>query len=133
MTDKVGFVSISNYEVYLKGMRKGLYDKLFFIDKVGTDIQTIIDFGSADGYLSDIMANIFDCRVYGYDIDSKMIEIAKQNYSNPNLIFTDNFGEISEPVDVVYASSLIHEIYSYGSPDSIEQFWIQLFEKNLNM
>jgi SAM-dependent methyltransferase len=130
MSEKVGFVTISNYEVYLKGMRRGLYDKLFFIDKVGTDIQTIVDFGSADGYLSDIMANIFDCKVYGYDIDPKMIEIAKQNYTNPNLIFTDSFTDVPEQVDIIYASSLLHEVYSYGSPDSIEKFWVQLFEKS---
>lgn len=130
MSEKVGFVAISNYDVYLKGMRKGLYDKLFFIDKVHSEIQNIVDFGSADGYLSNIMANIFDCRVFGYDIDSQMVQTAQETYKdNPNVLFTDDFNSIPQGVDIIYASSLLHEVYSYGSPNSIDAFWVQLFSK----
>lgn len=41
---------INNIDVYTSGMQKSLADKLFFVDKVD-DIDTVIDFGCADGSL----------------------------------------------------------------------------------
>lgn len=41
---------INNIDVYTSGMQKSLANKLFFVDKVD-DIDTVIDFGCADGSL----------------------------------------------------------------------------------
>lgn len=43
-------VAINNYNVYSSGMKKSIKDKLFFEGLV-EHIETIIDFGCADGQI----------------------------------------------------------------------------------
>lgn len=43
--------NISDKDVYLKRMRVGMYDKCWWVDKLYPEVDTVIDFGCADGSL----------------------------------------------------------------------------------
>lgn len=120
---------ITSMDSYLKGMSKGLADKLFFLDKI--DFDCLVDFGSADGYiLSEISKSNPDVRLIGYDIDDNMIDISKSRYKN--IDFTDNWKEVEYKIKeyknpVVFLSSVIHEVYSYSGGRDIKKFWDNIF------
>jgi hypothetical protein len=113
---------LTDYKTYNTSMRKALEDKLFFLDKI--EVDTLCDYGCADGHLIKSIADKFKC-VVGYDIDKKMIlEASKSRPSNS--FFSDDYDSIF-PVggnglkQGILLSSVIHEVYSYGA--NIEQFW----------
>ena len=69
-------IAINNIEVYNKNMSMSMYDKAFFIDKVDADL--FVDFGCADGALLEFCKFLVpDLKYIGYDIDPKMICLAK--------------------------------------------------------
>jgi hypothetical protein len=125
----VGEKPITSIESYLKGMSKGLTDKLFFLDKI--DFDCLVDFGSADGYiLSEIRKIKPDVKLIGYDIDENMIEISKNKFKD--IDFADNWNEINYKIKeykepAVFLSSVIHEVYSYSSGKDIKNFWNNIF------
>ena len=45
---------IANMNVYNDGMRKSMLDKIWFLDKIDGSIDTIYDYGCADGSLLKI-------------------------------------------------------------------------------
>ena len=67
---------IENYQVYNDRMRRSMWDKAFFMDKVpGAEI--IIDYGCADGSLVRFLSALFpSVRFIGFDIDPLMVEAA---------------------------------------------------------
>ena len=64
---------IENYQVYNDRMRRSMWDKAFYMDKIaGAD--TIIDYGCADGSLVRFLSELFPAmRFIGFDIDPVMI------------------------------------------------------------
>ena len=124
----VGNVEIADVDAYIGGMAKGVNDKIDFISKINPDC--IIDFGCANG---DILNNIH--KKYpniqgfiGYDLDEKMINMIKSKY--PDIEATDNWkeaiylaGEYNNIALILM--SVIHEVYTYGSPQDIHKFWNQ--------
>jgi len=132
---KVGDIPISNMQKYLEEMSKGLSDKLFFINRIDTDL--IVDFGCADGqllnYISKVKPNI---KLIGYDIDEDMIKKSKQKY--PNIYFTDKWDDVIDFVNKsgcintsILLSSVIHEVYSYSMSTKIKYFWNNLAFNNI--
>jgi len=125
----VGEKPITDMSKYLEGMSKGLSDKLFFLDKINPDL--IVDFGSADGFVLNKIQHVRpDCKLIGYDIDEKMINISRQKY--PNIQFTDNFSEIKKIVSqydrpAIFLSSVIHEVYTYSTGKQVKKFWDDMF------
>ena len=120
---------------YLEEMSKGLSDKLFFINRIDTDL--IVDFGCADGqllnYISKVKPNI---KLIGYDIDEDMIKKSKQKY--PNIYFTDKWDDVIDFVNKsgcintsILLSSVIHEVYSYSMSTKIKYFWNNLAFNNI--
>ena len=122
--------SISNIKVYTDGMKKSLLDKMFFIDKINSD--TFIDYGCADGTMLKFMKSIFpDYNYYGYDICEDMIKLAKEN--SEGILFSSDWETVSHDVTIenqqtLILSSIIHEIYSYGSHENIKFFWKKVFK-----
>lgn len=123
--------AISNYEVYNKEMSKGLEDKLFFMKKVA--FTHLLDYGCANGMLIETMSEYFPNKNYvGYDFDERMIEFAK----NKKIVNSEFFSDLSKAneslnndktMNAVLCSSLIHEVYSYGTDESIKDFWNNLY------
>ena len=126
---------------YNDNMRKGMEDKLFFLDNM--DISKgksyiFVDFGCADGILINTLYGIMEdaginAYYIGYDISETMIDLAKTNFSHnaSNVLFTTDWDKVAEKVSnfssmesVLILSSVIHEVYSYSKyPSDITLFW----------
>ena len=119
---------IQNYEVYTTRMQKSVYDKMFFVDKIfDENIDTFIDFGCADAELMcHLRVFMPETRFIGYDIDETMLSKARQKA--PWAEFYSNWDDIHVDPSrtIVNLSSVLHEIYHYGSHEEIEQFWDRL-------
>lgn len=134
---------ITNITKYNAGMRKSIEDKLFFVSEINNEDKPyiLLDYGCADGSLikSWRTASLFshDAYAIGYDNNSQMLKMAKENISNAYLDnsvhFVDNTDTFSTikwlaqdlfniPI-VLNASSVIHEVYSYGTEKDIDKFW----------
>ncbi len=127
--ERVGGVEISSMDKYITGMMKSIQDKLFFIDKIDTDL--IVDFGCADGsIISEIKRRRSDIDIIGYDIDDNMLNMAR--YKNKDCFFTNSWDDVISRIDkynspCLNLSSVIHEVYSYSNSRIIKKFW----EKNV--
>lgn len=127
---------ITDYNVYQKGMKKSLEDKLFFLD-LCKDADMLVDFGCADGQLlKEIHSRHPKCELYGIDMDENMIKQAKINC--PSAMYTCSNtipvcrceDEYKETKTILNLSSVIHEIYSYQDYKAVNQFWKDVFNSN---
>lgn len=125
---------IPNITSYNVEMRKSMIDKIVFMDKINA--QVIVDFGSADGSTIAFMRAIFPEITYvGFDISEEMNTLARRN--NPDVKFFSNWDELREYTlglagsKAVVLNSLIHEVYSYGSPEDVEVFWSRVYDSSL--
>lgn len=114
---------IKDFDIYITRMRKSMYDKLWFIDKLPDDIKCLYDYGCGDGTLcaiaKDFLPNIV---TIGYDMDKRMREQAEHNAD----IILDNPLIIPAPAETcLVASSVFHEIHSYS--DDIKQEYANIF------
>lgn len=119
---------ISDLNIYLMRMQRSILDKMFFIDKVFEPFEYILDFGCANGELIKAMLPMFpDYKYVGYDISTDMINAARENV--PNARFFDKWTDIDIPFDnsLINISSTIHEVYSYGTDNDVEEFWDRVF------
>ena len=128
---------ISDYGTYTDGMRKSMTDKTWFLNMID-GAKEIVDYGCADSalleYIRDAMPDVFD--LTGIDIDEKMLHLAADRLNDgshtPVLLtqpepFKDICGETVYDA-CLNCGSVIHEVYSYGTPESIEKFWDFAFE-----
>jgi hypothetical protein len=124
--------AIQDYYRYTELMKKGLLDKLFFIDKIFEPWETLVDFGCADGFQTKVLAQIFpDNNIVGYDESQSMIEKAYGQGDMPdNVRFTTNMSQTKD-CDILYLSSVLHELYSYHfrgyTDEKIKDFWAYVF------
>lgn len=139
---------IKDYDAYQHRMNKSLIDKLFFADKIPDDTSVIIDYGCADGTLLRAMRSIFPTAILiGYDIDEKMIEKSAKGENRENIVYHSNWNLLMAAVgrirsdfftkglkykSAVVASSLIHEVYSYGTPEQVTGFWNEIFNSDFD-
>ena len=131
--------AISDFSHYTSEMKKSLIDKIFFMDKLDDGIRAVLDFGCADGQLTGFLADLFpDERFIGYDLSDEMVKLAGEHCKGKaNTAFFSDFDEalgflnghgITPAGTVINLSSLIHEVYSYGTEDSIREFWRRVNE-----
>lgn len=119
---------VADLEVYVQRMQKSFMDKMFFIDKIFEPIDTILDFGCANGVLIRAMQYLFPEYEYiGYDISEDMIRKAKELL--PECKFYKEWNEIAmDPKEtLINISSTLHEVYSYGTEASVAEFWDRVF------
>lgn len=101
-----------NYTTYLKGMKKGNREKLFFLNKIDlNNYDTIIDFGCGKG---DILKACADGKrnLIGIDCDPVMINYAKRNVPHAKFYSTLTKSMLNEKTLIIF-SSVLHEIESY--------------------
>ena len=125
---------MKNIVKYNAEMRKSLIDKIFFIDKVESDV--FVDYGCADGIMLKFLSELFpDSKFIGYDNNAEMIQIAKHNLTNmhKNIQYTTElsanyFTHDPNMTTAVIASSLFHEMYCYETLPSGENlyFWTHI-------
>ena len=112
---------MNNIDLYNERMKKSFLDKLFFLDKVESNV--FIDFGCADGNLIKIMSSLFPEKFYiGIDSNPKMEKLFKESLKDvPNVLFYKNIKEMVEGHFLRYVdpefnkpciilSSVLHEI-----------------------
>ena len=113
---------IENYGVYNDRMRRSMWDKAFFMDKIpGADV--LIDYGCADGSLIAFLQGLFPgMRFIGYDVDRSMIASAAGR-GIENAWFFSETAEVLERLRALNAdpsgvavnfSSVFHEVFHYG-------------------
>ena len=124
--ESVGNVPISNMHSYIEGMVLSYADKLFFLDKIDTDI--IVDFGCADGAILEKISRINPkIKLVGYDLDDKMLSIAKSKLGK-KAVLTSDWKKVENIISkyekpTLVLSSVIHEVYSYSHSFVIKRFW----------
>lgn len=126
-----------NHKIYTDSMAHSIWDKAFFMDKIG-DADAIIDFGCADGAMIRFLAPLFpDKQFYGYDIDLEMIRMAIEKSIPDDDIGFYCDGQLDYMIKVIKASgaksvclnlsSVLHEVYSVsGGRDAINQILTEL-------
>lgn len=124
-------IDFNNIQLYNSEMAKSMIDKIFFADKI--DAAIIVDYGCADGSTIAFLYHLFPEWTYiGFDISEEQANLARQKAPYAK-IFTD-FKELKKYLDTltgkkaVVCNSLIHEVYSYGSPNDIKNFWNNIFD-----
>lgn len=134
--------SFKSIQFYNKEMKKGMEDKLFFVDKLPKNQNyCFVDFGCADGSMISALTEIYkntnqnQYKFIGYDISETMIDLARTNYSGPlytTVKFTTNWNEVKSETpyflkkykNVLILSSVIHEVYSYADENNtVDDFW----------
>ncbi len=114
--------------IYLHRMQKSVLDKMFFADKVFEPIESIVDFGCANGELIKALHAFWaDVRYVGYDISEKMIEAAKENVPQADFICSWDELPVDPRTSLINISSTIHEVYSYGTAEDVRIFWERIF------
>lgn len=127
--------AIRDYKGYVSEMRKGLIDKLFFLDKIPNDVGLIVDYGCADGAMIAALADenmLGDSAAYvGYDIDNKMVTEASITFSVNSIgaFATSNWEDVEKSVEyskkkghktLLVFSSVLHEVFSYATHSKSE-------------
>lgn len=119
--------TIVKYETYNERMELSMLDKLFFLDKISPDL--IVDFGCANGALLRSISQIKpDVNIIGFDNDQEMVI----KYSSKESPITTNWDSIKEFIykakhPAIILSSVIHEVFHYGSKADIDIFWDRVF------
>lgn len=119
---------LNDIEVYVQRMQKSFLDKMFFIDKIFEPVEDIIDFGCANGVLIRAMQFLFPEHGYiGYDINEDMIKKAMALV--PECRFYTDWNDIKADKSkaLLNVSSTLHEVYSYGTKESVAEFWNRAF------
>jgi len=125
---------------YQESMNKALIDKCFFMNYV-SDYDVLVDFGCADGSLVRA-AQKFDegnkTLFIGYDISPQMINGAESKTAGiRNILWTTDWDEVASIVakkknSLLVMNSVLHEVYSYSSPEEYLHFWTQSFKGGFN-
>jgi hypothetical protein len=119
--------SISDYTVYNRRMELSMVDKIFFVDKIDTDL--VVDFGCADGsLLKQLKVLRPNLDVLGYDNDPTMTRFESKEVQIVTHwdVVKKQISNAKRPTLVL--SSVIHEIHHYGSRSSISEFWANVFQ-----
>ena len=135
--------AIKNYEAYNHRMDLSMIDKLFFLDKIQPDF--VVDFGCAAGtLLKNLHRFCPDLRKIGFDNDInmvadhsckespittdwdaiiKMMTVGTVTHPEPNVT---HYTDVESPALIL--SSVIHEVFHYGSKADIDAFWARVFQ-----
>ena len=114
-----------NLDIYTDEMKKSLWDKAFFMDKI-IGAKCVIDFGCADASLICMLREIFPSMdFYGFDINEELLKRARENMhenvSDRQFIYSGE--ELSLLIDDVLTrykgeeicinfSCVLHEVFS---------------------
>lgn len=136
------YSQISDRSRYVERMEKSMMDKLFFVDKIESDV--LVDFGCGTGtLLGHVYKWMPGTTLVGYEKDPHMIEDAKGKFSILDGLFS--FHQFWEEIEIaikkckekrlktaIVLSSVIHEVYHYSEPSEIDVFWKRIFESGFD-
>ena len=117
-----------------------IYDKLWFVDKA-FGVETVIDFGCADGFLRDFVHEFMGLVQYiGYDVSSvlKANELEdKDDAVETDDFFTSKWKVVEKALEnsrsaMIVFSSVLNEIYAYMPRNEANAFFQKVI-KNKNI
>lgn len=109
---------IKDIFAYTIGMRKSIIDKIWFLNLIDDSIDTIYDYGCADGFLLKTVGELMpNMKLRGYDINDEMRVLSRNNVPNAKIYGHPIFDNKNT---VLCASSVFHEIHSYGKNMPLE-------------
>ena len=127
--------AIKNTENYALRMEGSMAEKLFFLNQIPTGaVDTIVDFGCADGCLFQAMRQLgIDWQQVGIDNEVAFKELFL--IRNPNATWIRSqypaLDNVADPKHcILNLSSVIHEVYSYMDPKQVELFWKSKLNNN---
>ena len=106
-----------NKEIYLERMRVGMYDKCWWVDKIYPEVDTVIDFGCADGTLWEAIKVLCPqiTTYYGIENNEEFFDILDEK-AIPHYPSTE---QLPQDIDwdrtIVVMNSVVHEICYYQS------------------
>lgn len=112
---------IENYKVYNERMEAGIKDKLWFVDFLLPEINTIIDFGCADCALGRALEHYYpnQFRYIGIDNDAHMRELsAERGFTVVDILAGLYPLNIDYDKTVIVFSSVMHELLHYTGKHS---------------
>lgn len=127
--------TIRCFETYNNEMKKSMIDKIFFIDKIETDV--IVDYGCADGSLVGFLKELFpNITCIGFDNDITAINLAKENHQD--IKFFSKWKDVTHHLlamkyssATLVLSSVFHEIFHYCSEETVDRTFDNIFSSNL--
>lgn len=129
--------SIKDIDCYVKSMSTTMLDKCWFLDKLPDRIDTIVDFGCANGDLAIMVDRLFPGRFkyIGIDNSPEMLAMARHNhflhFRKDNSEFYSEISGISQHCDmtntVLVLNSVMHEIFSYLRKNERDVLLSELF------
>lgn len=125
---------INDYDAYTSRMKLGLYDKCWWIDKVLPQVDTVIDFGCANGDLHDMIESIAPGRFKYIGIESNRAYFStldKRKIFHAFSIKHISDGYIPWDRTVVVMNSVIHEIFNYSDPWKLTEIMEYLIDKGV--
>ena len=114
---------IDNIDIYLKRMAATLADKCWWVDRLPPDVDTVVDYGCAQGDLAAYLERNHPgrFRYIGIDNSPAMLALVEQNrdrlFGRMPVAFYPTVSGIADRCDVRRAvlvlNSVLHEVFSY--------------------
>lgn len=115
--------NIQDIDAYVKSMSTTLFDKCWWLDKIPPEIDTIVDYGCAQGDLAIFIDRIYPGRFkyIGIDNSPEMLALASHNhhlhFAKPDSEFYAQLSGVAQKCDtrktILVLNSVMHEIFSY--------------------
>ncbi len=126
---------IVDTNTYLRSMSTTLFDKVWWIDKIPSDIDTIVDFGCAQADLAVLINRIMPGRFHyiGIEESGVMAQLAGKNLRYhvpgtweilPSLLAASESNDFKNSVLVL--NSVLHEVFTYKSESEIQSLMSQI-------
>ena len=108
-------MKIQNIKNYNRRLANGMDDKIWFATKVpANEIDTIVDYGCADGTLISIVRGMIpNVKYIGVDCSNEMLIAAKEKCPYASFMTTDEYlaSDIDTSNALVILSSVLQEIF----------------------
>lgn len=128
-------VDISDINAYLRSMSTTLYDKAWWIDKIPSNIGTIVDFGCARADLAVLIDRIMPGRFHyiGIEESSEMTQLAARNLrynTSGTWQLVPDLSAMPKSTDcknsILVLNSVLHEVFTYKSEREIWRLMFQI-------
>lgn len=128
---------IHNLDIYLKRMAATLADKCWWVEQLPPDIDTVVDYGCAQGDLALYLGKTNPGRFHYIGIDNSpaMLALIEKNrdrlFGDAKVAFYESIAGIADRCDtgraVLVLNSVMHEVFSYLTDEEQEALLADMF------
>ncbi len=126
-------------KTYNAEMAKSAYDKLAFVNRLFTPIELIVDFGCADGAITQMMRIYYpNAEIIGYDLPGVLETngLGNDHVDEFGIKYCSDLDRIKDKVmnqkSLLIMNSATHELYNYMNSIEREQLFKTLFTMGFN-